>query len=99
MFPLNYVLKITLLLVNVKTRSLDIIYKNYAKITLIFNMELFLGVLILIIAIAGMSVGVIFNRKPLSGSCGGLSSTGSCSICGNNTEKCENKVETENGFT
>ena len=62
-------------------------------------MELFLGVLILIIAITGMSVGVIFNRKPLSGSCGGLSSTGSCSICGNNTEKCENKVETETSLT
>ena len=62
-------------------------------------MELFLGVLVLIIAIAGMSVGVIFNRKPLSGSCGGLSSTGSCSICGNNTEKCENKVETETSLT
>ena len=62
-------------------------------------MELFLGVLILIIAIAGMSVGVIFNRKPLSGSCGGLSSTGSCSICGDNIEKCENKVETKTSLT
>ena len=99
MFPLNYVLKITLLLVNVKTRSLDIIYKNYAKITLIFGMEMFLGVIILIIAVAGMSVGVIFNRKPLSGSCGGLSSSGNCSICGNDTEKCENKFETETNLT
>ena len=99
MFPLNYVFKITILLVNVKTRSFDIIYKNYVKITLIFNMEMFLGVIILIIAVAGMSVGVIFNRKPISGSCGGLSSSGNCSICGNDTEKCENKFDTETNLT
>ena len=69
----------------------DIIYKNYAKIRLIFNMEIFLGVFILILAIAGMSIGVIFNKKPLSGSCGGLSSDGACSICGNDSNKCENE--------
>ena len=74
-------------------------YKNYAKITLIFDMEMFLGVIILIIAVAGMSLGVIFNRKPLSGSCGGLSSSGSCSICGSDIEKCENKFETETNVT
>ena len=68
----------------------DIIYKNYAKIRLIFSMEIFLGVFILILAITGMSVGVIFNRKPLSGSCGGLSTDGACSICGNDPNKCEN---------
>ena len=67
----------------------DIIYKNYAKIRLIFSMEFFLGVFILILAITGMSIGVIFNRKPLSGSCGGLSSDGACSICGNDPNKCE----------
>tara|TARA_X000001036_G_scaffold351030_1_gene331858 strand:- start:933 stop:1163 length:231 start_codon:yes stop_codon:yes gene_type:complete len=68
----------------------DIIYKNYAKIRLIFSMEIFLGVFILILAITGMSIGVIFNRKPLSGSCGGLSTDGACSICGNDPNKCEN---------
>jgi len=52
-------------------------------------MEFFLGVFILILAITGMSIGVIFNRKPLSGSCGGLSSDGACSICGNDPNKCE----------
>ena len=52
-------------------------------------MEIFLGVFILILAITGMSIGVIFNRKPLSGSCGGLSSEGSCSICGNDPNKWE----------
>jgi hypothetical protein len=37
-----------------------------------------------------MSIGAIFNNKPLSGSCGGLSPNGICSICGGNPEKCEN---------
>ena len=55
-------------------------------------MEYFLGIFILILAVIGMSIGVIFDRKPLSGSCGGLSSDGSCSICGNDTKKCENQV-------
>ncbi|MFL3014923.1 MAG: (Na+)-NQR maturation NqrM [Candidatus Neomarinimicrobiota bacterium] len=42
------------------------------------------------LAIAGMSIGVIFNRKPLSGSCGGFEPNGECSICGGDTNKCEN---------
>ena len=54
-------------------------------------MEIFLGIFILVIAITGMSIGVIFNRKPLTGSCGGLSSEGTCSICGNDPNKCENE--------
>ena len=33
---------------------------------------------------------VIFNRKPLSGSCGGLNPNGECSICGGDTNKCDN---------
>ncbi len=53
-------------------------------------MEIIIGIIILTIAIAGMSIGVIFNRKPLSGSCGGLSSNGVCTICGNNPQKCDN---------
>ena len=83
--------KITLLLANVKTRSVNIIYKNNAKISLILCMEIFLGVFILILAITGMSIGVIFNRKPLSGSCGGLNSNSNCSICGGDANKCENE--------
>ena len=51
-------------------------------------MEIILGIIILSLAIMAMSIGVIFNRKPLSGSCGGLNSNGECSICGGNTNKC-----------
>ena len=53
-------------------------------------METILGIIILCLAIVAMSIGVIFNRKPLSGSCGGLSPDGNCLICGGDTSKCEN---------
>ena len=53
-------------------------------------MEIILGIVILCIAISAMSIGIIFNRKPLSGSCGGLDPNGDCSICGGNQNKCEN---------
>ena len=53
-------------------------------------MEIILGIIILSLAIMAMSIGVIFNRKPLSGSCGGLNPNGECSICGDDTSKCDN---------
>ena len=53
-------------------------------------MEIFLGITVLAIAIAGMSIGAIFNNQPISGSCGGLNSDGICSICGGDPQKCEN---------
>lgn len=39
-----------------------------------------------------MSVGVIMGRKPIAGSCGGMSALGvdtACDICGGNTAKCD----------
>jgi len=44
----------------------------------------------LTIAITGMSIGVILNRRPLSGSCGGLNADTVCTICGNDPKKCDN---------
>lgn len=56
-------------------------------------MGTFLLVLLIVgLLIAGMSVGVIFGRKPISGTCGGLGALGissSCDICGGSTQKCE----------
>ncbi len=52
---------------------------------------------IVVLLIAGMSIGVIFGRKPISGTCGGIGALGisaSCEICGGNTQKCE---ESRNG--
>ena len=52
------------------------------------------------LVIAGMAVGVIFQDKPIKGSCGGLNNIGlggSCDICGGDTTKCEeeNAVDSE----
>ncbi|PVY75444.1 hypothetical protein C8D92_107167 [Tamilnaduibacter salinus] len=40
----------------------------------------------------GMSIGVIMGRKPISGSCGGMSALGmdtACDVCGGDQKKCE----------
>ncbi len=47
---------------------------------------------IMLLVVAGMAVGVIFGRKPIAGSCGGIANLGiekECSICGGSREKCE----------
>ena len=53
-------------------------------------MELFFSIIIIGIAIIGMSVGIIFNRKPLQGSCGGIASDCVClkgGICDDPSQK------------
>ncbi|HLV76827.1 MAG TPA: (Na+)-NQR maturation NqrM [Marinobacter sp.] len=52
----------------------------------------FLVLFIVLLLMLGMSIGVIFGRKPISGTCGGIGALGisaSCEICGGNTQKCE----------
>ena len=47
----------------------------------------FMGAIVLI-----MSVGVLFKRKPIQGSCGGMSALGmksDCEVCGGNDEVCD----------
>lgn len=47
---------------------------------------------IMLSVVAAMAVGVIFKRKPIAGSCGGLSAVGiegECEICGGDPDKCE----------
>jgi hypothetical protein len=44
------------------------------------------------VLVAAMAVGVMFGRKPLQGSCGGLNAVGlngECKICGRTTGPCE----------
>ena len=54
-------------------------------------MDIIIGTLILLFAILLMSVGIIFNDKPLSGSCGG-NPDGSCTICRGDNSKCEEQI-------
>lgn len=46
----------------------------------------------MLIVIGAMAVGVMFGRKPISGSCGGLGQLGidaECEICGGSPARCE----------
>jgi|TARA_B110000438_G_scaffold294257_1_gene335391 uncharacterized protein len=55
--------------------------------------NLILTFLVLLLVILGMSLGVIFGRKPISGSCGGLQGLDpdrECELCGGNVSKCPN---------
>ncbi len=55
-----------------------------------------LAFIILVILVAGMAVGVIFGRKPISGSCGGMSALGmdvACDICKGDPEVCETEQQ------
>ncbi len=53
-------------------------------------MEIFLiSFVIMVIALLGMGIGVLFGRQGIKGSCGGLGS-GGCGIC---TERCELEEE------
>ena len=54
-----------------------------------------LSFLVILLIVAGMSVGVIFANKPIKGSCGGMSALGintDCDICGGDKNKCEKEV-------
>ena len=55
-----------------------------------------LALFVVVLLVAAMSVGVIFGRKPISGTCGGLNAAGvggPCDICGGDTRKCEEENE------
>lgn len=53
--------------------------------TILFTLVFFL------LMIGIMSVGVLMGRKPIAGSCGGLSAATreDCPICGGSPQKCE----------
>ena len=54
--------------------------------------EMVLIFLVLMAAIAVMSVGVLFGKKPITGSCGGLANLEpgrECELCGGNPSKCD----------
>ena len=55
-------------------------------------MEIVLAFVIFLILFAGMAIGLIFQNKPLKGSCGGvarLMGKEDCDLCGGNPNKCD----------
>lgn len=56
-------------------------------------MNLFFAVFaIMLMLVAAMAVGVIFGRKPIAGTCGGLSAMnggGACELCGGDPSRCD----------
>lgn len=61
-------------------------------------MEIFLLAFVFIaVVVTIMSVGVIFGRAPIKGSCGGMGAVGidtACELCGGDPNRCETEFDT-----
>ena len=56
----------------------------------------FLAFILVSVLVALMAVGVLFGRKPIAGSCGGMKALGmemECEICGGDAAKCETESQ------
>ena len=56
----------------------------------------FLAFFFVSVLVALMAVGVLFGRKPIAGSCGGMKALGmemECEICGGDAAKCETEAQ------
>jgi len=54
----------------------------------------------LLVIIGAMSIGVVMGRKPIAGSCGGMSALGmetACDICGGDKGRCEKEQQRQKG--
>ena len=65
-------------------------------------LQVVLGAVVLFLIIAMMSVGVLFGRKPIQGSCGGIGAALNeadyeCEFCGGDADKCETLNDAEKG--
>ena len=57
-----------------------------------------LAFILLSMVVAVMAIGVIFGRKPVAGSCGGIGAAlgeknYNCDICGGDPDKCDESVD------
>jgi hypothetical protein len=51
---------------------------------------------VMLVLVLAMSVGVILGKKPISGSCGGMSALGmevACDVCKGDKSKCDKEDE------
>jgi uncharacterized protein len=60
-----------------------------------------LSIVVAFLVFAAMSLGIIFGRQPIKGSCGGMSAMaggdGTCQVCGGNTARCPETAEADSG--
>ena len=66
-----------------------------------FLMLFLLVAAFLLVAVAAMAIGVMFGRRPISGSCGGLGNQpegSSCSMCANR-DSCTEATRTSQSST
>ena len=55
-----------------------------------------LSFVILILIVVGMAVGVLMGRKPIAGSCGGMTALGmdvACDVCKGDPQVCETEQQ------
>ena len=55
-----------------------------------------LSFVILLLIVGGMAIGVLMGRKPIAGSCGGMTALGmdvACDVCKGDPEVCETEQQ------
>lgn len=60
-----------------------------------------LAFLVMLLIVLAMAVGVLFGRKPISGSCGGMRALGmdvECEICGGDPARCDSAAPPRKGL-
>ena len=65
-------------------------------------LELGLAFLVILALVGAMSVGVIFGRNPIKGTCGGMAALkmgSGCDICGGDASKCDEESFGKNSST
>ncbi len=62
-------------------------------------LELSLAFLVILALVGAMSIGVIFGRQPIKGTCGGMAALNmgsGCDICGGDARRCDEESSPEN---
>lgn len=57
-----------------------------------------LAFVFMLLMVAAMAIGVLFGRKPITGSCGGMKALGmdmQCEVCGGDPNRCDSGLPAE----